>query len=142
MQRTLVFEDVIILQVLEVWRTLEVPDWSLMTGPHVDFDKQLILAMCAKFQHCRLKIKVQRTLVFVDVIILQVLEVWMTLEVPDWSLMPGPHLDFNQQGILGRCAKFLYYMLKTRVQRTPVSVNIIISRFWRFGGLWRFLIGV
>jgi len=87
-----------------------------------------------QFQHYRLKIKVQRTPVFVDVIILQVLEVWMTLEVPDWSLMPGPHVDFNQQGILGRCAKFLNYMLKTKVQRTPVSVNVIILQVldvWR-----------
>ena len=55
------------------------------------------LDMCAKFQHYTLKIKVQRILVFVDIIILQVLEVWRTLEVPDWSLMTGPHVDFDEQ---------------------------------------------
>ena len=53
--------------------------------------------MYVKFQYHRLKIKVQRTLVFVNVIILQVLEVWRTLEVPDWSLMTGPYVDFYQQ---------------------------------------------
>ena len=34
--------------------TLEVPDWSLMTRLHVDFDQQWIFGMCAKFQHYRL----------------------------------------------------------------------------------------
>jgi len=96
-QRTPVFVDVIILQVLEVWMTLEFPDWGLMTGTHVEFDKQGILDMCAKFQHYTLKIKLQRTPVFVDIIILQILEICRTLGVPDWSLMTGPHVDFEKQ---------------------------------------------
>ena len=94
-QRTPVFADVIILQILEVWRTLEIPDWTLMTQPYVDFDQYYILGLCANFQHSRIKIKVQRIPVFANVIILQILEVWRTLGLPDWTLMTQLHVDFD-----------------------------------------------
>ena len=59
------------------------------------------------------ELTVSATKLFVALVINKA-RLWMTLEVPDWSLMPGPHVDFNQQGILGRCANFLYYMLRNK----------------------------
>ena len=87
----------LVINKARLWMTLEVPDWSLMPGPPVDFNQQGILGRCAKFLNYMLKTKVQRTPVSVNVIILQVLDVWRTLEVLDWILMTKPHVDFDQQ---------------------------------------------
>jgi len=87
----------LVINKARLWMTLEVPDWSLMPGPHVDFNQQGILGRCANFLYYMLKTKVQRTPVSVNVIILQVLDVWRTLEVLDWILMTKPHVDFDQQ---------------------------------------------
>ena len=93
-QRTLLS----LMSSLELWRTLEVPDWSLMTWTWYGSSKGVSNNFCAKFHSSGTKIKVQITLFS--------LELWRILEVPDRTLMTRTWYGWGQGVQNDICYKF------------------------------------
>ena len=92
----------------------------------MDFDQNYIFGLCAT-----IKIKLWRTPVFGDFLILHNLEVWITRELPDWTLLTSLFLGFNHKSVLALCAKFQPFKIKNKGAKNPSLCKCHHSPVWR-----------
>ena len=112
---------------LELWWTLEVPDWGLGSWSWWGCVYDLSTDPYTKFELSKLKLKVQRSLLSSKTW----LELWRTLEIPDWGFSSSPWWGCVFRGPMDIYTKFQLSWLSLKVQRSLLSSKPSWLELWK-----------
>ena len=113
---------------LDLWRMLEVPDWGFSLWSWWELVNNVLTHLCSEFEFFTLSLKVQRICMSIK----SLLELWMTLEVPDWGFSSWSWWGWVNNVPSYPYSQFKPFMFYFELQRTLMSFKSCLE-------LWRML---